>query len=142
MPDNLIINDTVTVPGSELSFAASRASGPGGQHVNTSDTRIQVRWNLESSTALTIAQKNRLRRALGTRLTIDGDLLLFCDTHRSQRRNREDVTQRLVALIRENIVPPKRRKKTKPTQASKERRLEEKKRRAKVKKRRGGQDDY
>ena len=142
MADDLIISDTVTIPGTELTYTASRSSGPGGQHVNTSDTRIQVRWNLEMTTALTDFQKNRLRRALQSRLTGEGDLILASDSHRSQRRNREDVTQRLAALIRENLTPPKPRRRTKPTRASKERRLEDKKRRSQVKKGRGSQDDY
>jgi len=142
MANDIIINDTVILPAAELGFTASRASGPGGQHVNTSDTRIQVRWNLENTTALTETQKNRLRRALQSRLTAEGDLILASDTHRSQKRNREEVTQRLVALIRENLVPPKPRRRTKPTRASKERRLEDKKRRSRVKQGRGGKDDY
>ncbi len=142
MADDLIINDSVTIAAAELSYTASRSSGPGGQHVNTSDTRIQVRWNLETSAALTETQRNRLRRALQARLTMDGDLILASDSYRSQRRNREDVTQRLAALIRENLIPPKQRRKTRPTRASKERRLDEKKRRSQLKKNRGGHGDY
>ena len=137
MADDLIINNQVTIPVAELVYTASRSSGPGGQHVNTTDTRIQLRWNLEGSTALTEAQRDRIRRALASRLTEAGDLLLASDKHRSQRRNREEVTQRLAALVREALVPPKPRRKTKPTRASKERRLDDKKRRSEVKKGRG-----
>jgi len=141
MPDDLLINDQVTIPAAELSFIASRSSGPGGQHVNTTDTRIQVRWNVARSSALTEPQRGRLLRVLASRLTEDGDLLLAGDSHRSQRRNREDVVQRLAAMVREALIPPKPRRKTKPTRASKERRLEDKKRRADLKKgRRGGHD--
>lgn len=142
MADDIIITSTVTLPAAELSFTASRSSGPGGQHVNTSDTRIQVRWNLENTTAMTEAQKNNLRRALQSRLTSEGDLILASDRHRSQKRNREEVIQRLAALIRENLEPPKPRRKSRPSQASKERRLAEKKRRSQLKKDRGGPDDY
>jgi len=142
MADDLIINDRITIPAAELSFTASRSSGPGGQHVNTTDSRIQVRWNLEASTVFTDPQKERLRRALQSRLTESGDLILASEAHRSQRRNREEVVQRLAALIRENLTPPKPRKKTRPTRASKERRLEDKKRRSKVKKGRQDKDDY
>jgi ribosome-associated protein len=141
MAGNIIINGSITVPAAELSFTASRSSGPGGQHVNTTDSRIQVRWNLEQSKVFTDAQKARLRRGLQSRLTESGDLILASDSHRSQRRNREEVAQRLAALLREHLTPPKPRKKTRPTLASRERRLEEKKRRAFLKKNRGGGAD-
>ena len=141
MADDIIINSRVTVPASELQLTASRSSGPGGQHVNTSDTRIQLRWNLEASEAFTDVQKARLRRALASRLTTEGDLILASDAHRSQRRNREEVMQRLAALLREHLTPPKPRRKTQPTKASQERRLDEKKRRAQIKKGRGGAGD-
>jgi ribosome-associated protein len=140
MADDLVITSRVTLPAAELEYTASRASGPGGQHVNTADTRIQLRWNLEASTALSDVQKDRVRRALASRLTADGDLVLASDSHRSQRRNRDEVTQRLASLLREALRPPKPRKKTKPTRASRERRLQDKKRRAQIKKDRRG--DY
>jgi len=141
MADDIIITNTVTIPGSELTITASRSSGPGGQHANKADTRIQVRWNLEASEALTEVQKNRLRRALRTRLTDEGDVLIACETHRSQKRNRDEALQRLAAIVREGLVPPKPRRKTKPSRASKERRLAEKRKRAQVKKGRQGQED-
>lgn len=141
MAADIFINDRITLPAAELSYTASRSSGPGGQHVNTADTRIQVRWNLEASVAFSDVQKARLRRALQSRLTDDGDLILASDAHRSQRRNREDVTQRLAALLRMHLTPPKPRRKTKPTRASRERRLENKRRRSRLKKDRGGGRD-
>ena len=79
MADDIIINDNITVPAAELSYTASRASGPGGQHVNTTDSRIQLRWNLDESVAFTDGQKNWLRKALGPRLTESGDLILASD---------------------------------------------------------------
>ncbi len=142
MADDVVINDKITLPAAELSYTASRSSGPGGQHVNTTDSRIQVRWNIAASAVFTDAQKNRLHRGLQSRLTESGDLILASDAHRSQRRNREEVTQRLAALIREHLTPPKPRKKTRPTLASKKRRLNDKKRRSQVKKNRSGGDDY
>jgi ribosome-associated protein len=142
MGDDLIINNNVQIPASELIYTASRASGPGGQHVNTTDSRIQLRWNLEASTALTEPQRSRLRRAFSSRITEAGEIILACDSNRSQRRNREEVTQRLAALVREALIPPKPRKKTRPTKASRERRLEEKRQRSNLKKGRGsGHDD-
>ena len=139
--DDLIINSRVTIPVAELVYTASRSSGPGGQHVNTADTRIQLRWNLRGTAALTEAQLERVRRALAPRLTEAGEILLASDKHRSQRRNREEVTQRLAALVREALVPPRPRRATKPTRASKERRLDDKKRRSQVKKGRGRPKD-
>lgn len=140
MSDDLVITSRVTLPAGELEFTTSRSSGPGGQHVNTADTRIQVRWNLEASGALTDVQKDRVRQALASRLTTDGDLILASDAHRSQRRNREEVTLRLAELLRQALRPRRPRKKTKPTRASRERRLQEKKRRSQLKKQRRGDD--
>lgn len=129
----LIINDKVQVPLSELVYTASRASGPGGQHVNTTDSRIQVRWNVLASAALTEGERAMVRKNLASRLTEAGDLILASDTHRSQRRNREEVTQRLASLVREALIPPKPRKKTRPTKASREKRLEEKRKKSSTK---------
>lgn len=137
----LIINDKVQVPLSELVYTASRSSGPGGQHVNTTDTRIQVRWNVLESSALCEAERTLIRKNLASRLTEAGDLILASDTHRSQRRNREEVTQRLAALVREALIPPKPRKKTRPTRASREKRLNDKRKKSRAKKDRGKKYD-
>ena len=137
----LIINDNVQVPLSELVYTASRSSGPGGQHVNTTDSRIQVRWNVPESAALTETEKAMVRKNLASRLTDQGDLILASDTHRSQRRNREEVTQRLATLVREALIPPKPRKKTKPTISSREKRLDDKRKKSRTKKDRGKKYD-
>lgn len=137
----LVINDTVNIPLSELVYTASRSSGPGGQHVNTTDTRIQVRWNVKESSALYEDERALVLKNLATRLTESGDLILAADTHRSQRRNREEVTQRLATLVREALIPPKPRKKTKPTRAAKERRLEDKRKKSRTKQDRGRKFD-
>lgn len=141
MADDLIINDQLTIPAQELEITASRSSGPGGQHVNKTDTRIQVRWNLIDSVCLNDLQRGRLERNLATRLTESGDLLIACDTNRSQRRNREEALQRLAALVRDALIPPKPRKKTRPSRASREKRLQEKKQRSQIKKGRGKPGD-
>ncbi|PID79935.1 aminoacyl-tRNA hydrolase [bacterium DOLZORAL124_64_63] len=137
MPDDLIINGQVSLPDTELEITTSRSSGPGGQHVNKTDTRVTVRWNLETSAQLSPSQRDRARRNLASRLTADGDLLVHCDTHRSQRRNRDDARQRLAALLRSALVPPKVRRKTRPSAASRRKRLENKRRRGDLKKSRG-----
>jgi len=134
--DDLVVDARVTIPATELEITASRSSGPGGQHVNTADTRIQVRWNIQTSTALTEVLRQRLLKALQSRLTVGGDLILSCDTHRSQRRNREEALQRLAALVRAALVPPRPRKKTRPSAAARRRRLEAKRRNALRKKNR------
>jgi ribosome-associated protein len=141
MPDDIFINNLVTIPASELEFTASRSSGPGGQHVNKTESRIQVRWNVPDSVAMSDFLKKRVIQALATRLTDGGDLLLASEAHRSQHRNREEVLQRLAALVREALIPPKPRRKTKPTRASKLKRLDDKRRRADVKKGRGKKYD-
>lgn len=141
MPIDLVINDRVGIPLSELVYTASRSSGPGGQHVNTSDTRIQIRWNVKESTALTEDERALILKKLAPRLTEAGDLILAGDTHRSQRRNREDVTRRLADLVREALIPPKPRRKTKPTRAAKEKRLDEKRQKSRLKKDRGKKYD-
>ena len=137
----LVINDKVEIPLSELVYTASRSSGPGGQHVNTSDTRIQLRWNVKESVALDETDRALVLKVLASRLTEAGDLILASDSHRSQRRNREEVTQRLVTLVREALIPPKPRKKTKPSRASREKRLDEKRKKAQTKKDRGKKYD-
>ena len=143
MSSDLIINSRVTIPVAELVYMASRASGPGGQHVNTSDTRIQLRWSIRDSVALNDSQKERLEKAFASRLTESGELILSCGSNRSQRRNKEEVTQRLAAIVRQALVPVRPRRATKPTRASKERRLSDKKRRSQTKRnRRGKPDDH
>ncbi len=134
---DLPVNSRLTIPEAELVLAASRSSGPGGQHVNKTDTRIQVRWNVRESAVLSDNQRQRLLEKLSTRVTEAGDLLVACETHRSQRRNRDEALQRLAALVREALVPPRPRKKTRPSKASRERRLQDKKQRSQIKQNRG-----
>ena len=134
MPDDIFIDSRLTIPAAELGWQASRASGPGGQHVNKADTRIQVRWSVAASGVLSEVQRRRLLVNLASRLTEAGEIILASDVHRSQRRNREEVAHRLAQLVREALVPPKPRKRTRPTAASRRRRLEDKKRRGRVKK--------
>jgi ribosome-associated protein len=137
----LVINEKVEIPLSELVYTASRSSGPGGQHVNKADTRIQLRWNVKESVALDDDERALALKVLASRLTEAGDLILASDSHRSQRRNREDVTQRLVTIVREALIPPKPRKKSKPSRAAREKRLDEKRKKAQTKKDRGKKYD-
>lgn len=128
LDDSLPINDLVSIPRSELGTRASRAGGPGGQHVNTSSTRIEVTWNARTSAALSEAERARVLLALAARLDGEGTLRVVASDTRSQRQNRDLAEARLAELVRRALVVPRKRKKTKPTRGSVERRLESKKR--------------
>jgi ribosome-associated protein len=133
LEDSLPVNGSVAIPRSELDVRASRAGGPGGQHVNTSSTRVEVTWNVRTSAALNGDQRLRVLTALASRLASDT---------RSQRQNRELAEQRLAEVVRRALVVPKKRKATRPTRSSVERRLEGKKRSGEKKKgRRWSGDD-
>ncbi|MFP4149162.1 MAG: alternative ribosome rescue aminoacyl-tRNA hydrolase ArfB [Nitriliruptoraceae bacterium] len=123
----------VRIPEAELHLRASRSGGPGGQHANTSDTKVELRWSVRETTALSEAQRARLTDRLASRLTADGELILTAREHRSQHRNREAVLARFRAIVGEALTPPRTRRRTRPTRASKERRLEAKRRRSELK---------
>lgn len=118
------------IPSGEFRLRASRSSGPGGQHVNTSSTRVELTWNARTSPALTDAERSRVLARLGHRLDNRGNLRLVSGATRSQLQNREEVVDRLHRLLRDAMKPVKPRKKTRPTRASREERLAEKKRRS------------
>ena len=125
----------LVVPAGELVERFSHASGPGGQGVNTADSRVQLSLDLAMTTALNDKQRERALSVLGDRLT--GTLLtITAAEHRSQRRNRAAARERLAHVLRSALTPPTPRRATKPTRASKLRRLADKKRRAEVKARR------
>jgi ribosome-associated protein len=124
----LIVSPELSIPRSELSFRASRAGGPGGQHVNTSSTRVELLWNVENSRSLSGEQRARLREKLDSRLDAQGNVRVVASAFRSQSRNREDAEERLATLVRRALVVPKVRKKTRPSRAAKERRLQSKRR--------------
>jgi ribosome-associated protein len=124
----LIVNPELSIPRSELSFRASRAGGPGGQHVNTSSTRVELLWNVEDSRSLSGEQRARLREKLDSRLDAQGNVRVVASAFRSQSRNREDAEERLATLVRRALVVPKVRKKTRPSRAAKEKRLQSKRR--------------
>lgn len=138
--NGLAINDALTIPRSELRARASRSGGPGGQHVNTSSSRIEVEWNVRTSAVLDEAQRSRLLDKLATRIDGEGDLRVVASDSRSQTQNRRRAEERLASLVRAALVMPKPRRKTRPTRASKEARLGEKKRRADTKRHRRWRD--
>lgn len=111
----------------ELTFKASRSSGAGGQHVNKTNTRIELFWSLDTSLSFSEEEKARLREKLQNRLTKEQILILSSGQSRSQLKNKEHVIQRFFKLLETALIRPKVRKKSKPSRASKLKRLQSKK---------------
>ena len=132
----LVIDSTLSIPRFELTFRATRAGGPGGQHVNTSSTRVELLWNVLRSTALTDEQRARLSEKLASRLDAQGNVRVVASAFRSQLRNRTDAEERLAALVRRALIVPKARRKTRPTRAAVESRLYGKRKQSEKKQRR------
>lgn len=129
----LRVSTGLTIPESELSWRFSRSSGPGGQGVNTADSRVELLWDAGTSAALSPALRERILDRLSGRL-VNGILTIAASEHRAQLRNREAARERLAALVAEAIRPPAApRRATKPSRGSKERRLSAKRRRTDVK---------
>ncbi|GAA1710446.1 alternative ribosome rescue aminoacyl-tRNA hydrolase ArfB [Nonomuraea sp. AD125B] len=134
MPGPLVVNDAVVIPDAELVWRFSRSSGPGGQGVNTTDSRVELTFDVAASTALPPALKQRALDRLGS-----ATVTIAASEYRSQLRNREAATQRLAQRLREAIAPPpKRRRPTKPSRGSVERRIAAKKQRSDIKRLRRG----
>lgn len=127
MEADLPVDGRLTIPGAELRVSTSRSGGPGGQHVNTTDSRVTLRWNVRTSAALDEPARERLLERLGPKLTLDGDVMVSVSDDRSQMFNRQLARERLAALVRAARVPTKARHATRPTRGSKERRITAKK---------------
>ena len=127
-PDSIRVTRSVVLPLSEVELRFSRSSGPGGQHANTAETRVEAILDVEASSALTDAQKRRVLAKAGPTLRA------IAQDERSQWRNRELAVERLVEQLRKALKVERRRVATKPTKASRERRLDSKKRRSQTKK--------
>ena len=124
----LTITESVWIPRAELTYRATRSGGPGGQHVNTSSTRIELTWNAASSPNLGEEQRARVLQKLANRIDADGVLHLAASDSRSQHQNKEAVTERFQVLLRDALAVPKARKRTAPSRAVREQRLRAKKR--------------
>lgn len=125
----LAVCGSVSIPETELGWRFSRAGGPGGQGVNTADSRVELVFDVAASTAFTPAQRARVLERLSRRL-VDGTLTIVAAEHRSQLRNRQAARVRLVTLLREALAPdPPPRRPTRPSRAARERRLADKRRR-------------
>ena len=141
-PDGPIyINERLSIPRGELEFRATRSGGPGGQHVNTSSTRIELVWNVAGSPSLWEDERVRLLEKLAHRLDSEGSIRVVAQGQRSQLQNREAAEERLAQLVARALIVPKQRKATRPTRASREKRLEQKRRRGAVKRERRRRDD-
>jgi ribosome-associated protein len=133
MPDDLQVNGWLLIPGAELHERFSRSSGPGGQSVNTADSRVELSFDVQRSSALPEWARARAVNRLGGRLA-GGVLTVAASEQRSQLANRQAARARLAALLREAVAPPQRpRVPTRPGRAANERRLEAKHRRASIK---------
>ena len=141
MSASVRVRGSVVIPDAELGWRFSRSSGPGGQHVNTSDTAAELSFDVAASAALPPVYKERALRRLAGRL-VDGVITVRAEEYRSQLRNREAAKARLSALLAEATAPPpKPRRPTKPSSRARQRRLDDKRRRGEVKRGRSGRYD-
>jgi ribosome-associated protein len=131
------ITDHIAIEDDEIAERFVRASGPGGQHVNKTSTAVELRFDAANSPSLPDGVKARLVKLAGSRMTLEGVIVLFAQGARSQEMNRQEARDRLVELIRKATEVPKPRRKTKPTYSSKLKRLEGKSRRSGIKAARG-----
>jgi ribosome-associated protein len=139
--DDVLVAPGVVIPASELAWRFSRSSGAGGQHVNTTDSRVELSWDLGRSAVLDNVQRSRARRRLGAAL-VDGTLTVTASERRSQLRNRQAAMERLAVLVAGAIeAPPPPRRPTRPSKAARRRRVEDKKRRSETKRLRRRPDD-
>ena len=131
------VSASIEIPESELTERFLRADGPGGQHVNRTESAVELRFDVAHSPSLPDAVRARVLARRDRRLTDEGVLVIQARRFRDQARNRDDARARLVDIIRASLTPPKKRVATRPTRASKERRLTGKKQRGAVKRNRG-----
>ena len=136
----LRVNDRVEIPRSELIVHATRSGGPGGQHVNTSSTRVELLWNVRDTQALTDELRQRLQEKLASRIDADGFLRVVSSDTRSQRQNRAAAEARLAELVRRALLVPRKRIPTKPPRAAADARLAGKRKRGERKRSRRERD--
>lgn len=132
--NDLYINNKILIPSNELKITASRSSGAGGQHINKTETKITVRWNIKTSIALNEVQKSRILLNLKSKLTNNGELIIHNSESRSRQRNKENALRILSKTVNKALYISKKRIKTKIPKKSKEKRLQDKKIRSQIKK--------
>jgi len=133
----LRITPAISIPDEELHEEFLRSSGPGGQHVNKSETAVRLRFDARNSPSLPEGVRERALGLAGNRATDDGKILIDSQRYRSQERNRHDARKKLVELLQRAAAPPKKRKKKRLSRAQKEKRLKDKRHRSEIKKGRG-----
>ena len=141
MEEDLIIRPGIVIPGAELAFTASRASGPGGQYVNKTNSRVTLEWNVRETAALNEEQREKVLRRLANRVNRNGTIKVHVATERSQLSNRRIARERLARLIASALRAQKKRVATAIPESQKERRLSEKKRRGAEKRLRSQPED-
>ncbi len=127
------ITSTLSIPDSEISFYASRSSGPGGQHVNKTSSKVSLVFNVQDSPSLSDDQKMLIISVIGGRINSKGELHISCEEHRSQFRNKEEAISRFAKILGDALKPVRKRRKTKIPYSAKRKRLDSKKKRAEVK---------
>jgi ribosome-associated protein len=130
---DIIVTPRLTIPAGELALAFARSGGPGGQNVNKVSSKVELRWNPTTSTAVSEDDRQWLLTKLASRLTQDGTLIVVSQLTRDQVKNRDDAASKLTLIVRAALERPKTRRPTKPTKGSQRRRVEGKKRRAEIK---------
>lgn len=133
MKEDVPIKNGIVIPAHELEITSSRAGGPGGQHVNKTSTRISIRWNVKTTSALNDEQKERVLQKLQSHLTTEGDFIIHSSESRSQLQNKKIALQHLAEQIRKALIIPKKRVATKVSKTAKEKRLKVKTERSKIK---------
>lgn len=134
----LVVTPSLVIPRAELSARATRAGGPGGQHVNTSSTRVELMWDLPRSVAVDDERRALLAAKLASRLDAAGQVRVVASASRSQRQNRDAAEERLVELVREALLVQRPRRATKPTRSARQARLDAKRRQGEKKRERRG----
>lgn len=129
-----------TISGSEIILQVSTSSGPGGQHVNKTSTKVTLRWNIEQSTSISDEQRIVLQNKLVNKINKNNEIVIHCEASRSQHTNHLTAREKLCALLQNAFHVPKKRKKTKPSKGAIEKRLKQKKQRAELKKNRSSYD--
>ncbi len=136
----LFVRPGVVIPADELDIRFARAGGPGGQHVNKVETKVDLRFRPATSRVLDEGQRARVLERLGGKLTVDGELIVVATGHRDRLSNIEEARERLAGLLREALKPRKKRRATSPTRGSQRRRLETKRKRSDTKRQRRGDE--
>jgi len=139
--EDIVVTPRVTIPGDELAMAFSRSGGAGGQNVNKVSSKVELRWNPTTSTALSVDDRTWLLDRLRSRLTADGTLIVTSTATRDQLKNRDDATSKLALIVRTALDRPKPRKPTKVSRGAKRRRVADKRHHSEIKRKRSGADD-